>query len=137
MLTEKENLVPERSAEANVEAVAKQRDHPLEQKHPACGFVIFKVLVYQRRIGFTQLPKHLIGFEDLNLVGDVEIKEHAEPREYQITKGNEALLWSVEVDQQHRGQVAHPLHVADIRPVVLKRAQHLDQAVAEAMDLLK
>lgn len=55
----------------------------------------------------------------------------------QITKTNEASFRPGLVYQQHRSQVAHPLHVADIGPEIIESAKNIFQRCAEAVHFFK
>lgn len=65
------------------------------------------------------------------MVEDVEFAEH------QITEGNEALFWSGEMDEEHRGKVTHTLYITNIWSVVLKSSKHFDETLAQAMNLFE
>jgi len=137
VLAEEQDLVPQNGAQVDVEAVGKQRDDPLEQEHAARGVVLLEVPVDERAVFPNEAPHYFVGLQDLNLVGRVKVVQDVELVQHQVAERDEALFRPGLVDQQHRREVAHALHVLDVGPVVLERAKHVDQGLTQTVDLLE
>ena len=136
VLPVQEYLVPEHRAGLDLKGIAEESYDPGLQEHVARCVGILEILIENGRILSEKLPKDFVGAQYLNRIGHVKIVDQVVLM-YHVTKAYEAGLGPRLVNEEHRRQVAHSLHVPDVGTETVESAQYIFQGRAQAVHFLK
>ena len=87
---------------------------------------VFQILVQNRCVFSEQLPEYFIRAKYLYLIRHVKVVNQV-VLVNDIAKADETGLRPGLVYQEHRGQVAHSLYVANVRPKTIERTEYIFQ----------
>lgn len=118
VLSEEEDLIPEISAQLNLEGGAEESQYPFEEEYTTADIFCFKVGKEVRCMFRKKLPEYFICFVNLIKFKVVEVKDdlHIE----NVAKYFKAFFRRSTMQQKHSCYIRHSLYISNVLSEVLE-----------------